>query len=123
MVERLNDRVARHLDPAAQIIPERDAELVAGLDETEESIAAISANVASRPGMPQALLHGSFGKLRTVVLSSMISLLRILAHARRHSALRCPVKRCHVCVDPSTGNPMNPRSRRSPRSSSQSLAW
>jgi len=30
--------------------PDRDAELVAGLDETEESIAAIPADVASRPG-------------------------------------------------------------------------
>src|SRR5258708_4438342 len=50
MVERLNDRVSRYLERAAQVVPDRDAELVAGLNETEESIATIPANVASRPG-------------------------------------------------------------------------
>src|ERR1700676_570197 len=50
MVERLNDRVSRYLEPAAQIVPDRDSELVAGLNETEESIATIPADVASRPG-------------------------------------------------------------------------
>ena len=50
MVERCNDRVPRDLEPATQIIPDRDAELVACLDETEESIATIPADVASRPG-------------------------------------------------------------------------
>ena len=50
MVERLNDCVPRHIEPAAQIILERDAEFVAGLDETEEGIAAVPPDVASRPG-------------------------------------------------------------------------
>ena len=50
MVERFNDRVPRLLEPAAQIVPDRDAEFVAGPDETEEGVATIPADAASRPG-------------------------------------------------------------------------
>jgi hypothetical protein len=46
MVKRFNDRMPRHPEPAAQIIPDLDTELVAGLDETEEGIATIPADVA-----------------------------------------------------------------------------
>ena len=42
MIEWLNEDVPRHLEPAAQIIPERDAELIAGLGETQQRIAAIA---------------------------------------------------------------------------------
>src|SRR5450755_3654649 len=45
MVEWFDDRVPGDFEPAAQIIPDLDAELVAGLDETEESIAAVPADV------------------------------------------------------------------------------
>jgi hypothetical protein len=50
MVERCNDRVPRYLEPATHIIPDRDAEPVAGLDDAEGCIATIPADVASRPG-------------------------------------------------------------------------
>ena len=50
LVERLNERVPGYLEPAAQIVPDRDAELVAGLDETEESIAAVPPDVAPCAG-------------------------------------------------------------------------
>jgi hypothetical protein len=40
MVERLDHDVPRHLEPAAQIIPERDAKLVAGLGQSQKRIAA-----------------------------------------------------------------------------------
>ena len=45
MVERLNEGVARHLEPAAQIVPHRNAELVAGLGETQKRIAAVATNL------------------------------------------------------------------------------
>ena len=48
MVQRFDDRVPGDFKPAAQIIPDRDAELVTGLEETEESVAAVPSDVASR---------------------------------------------------------------------------
>ena len=48
MVERFNDRVPHDFEPAAQIIPERDAQFVTRLGETEESITTIPADVAPR---------------------------------------------------------------------------
>src|SRR3954452_19468842 len=50
LVERLDECVAHHLEPAAQIIPDRDAEFVAGLGEAQESITAVAADLAARPG-------------------------------------------------------------------------
>lgn len=50
MVERLNDPVSRHLESAAEIVPDRDTEFVACLGETQESIAAVAADIAARPG-------------------------------------------------------------------------
>src|SRR3954453_19585269 len=50
LVERLDECVAHHLEPAAQIIPDRDAEFVAGLGEAQESITAVAADIAARPG-------------------------------------------------------------------------
>jgi hypothetical protein len=47
MVERFDDCVSGDFEPAAQIIPERDAQFVARLGKTEKSIAAVSANVAA----------------------------------------------------------------------------
>ena len=47
MVERLNEDVPRHLEPAAQIVPDRDAKLIAGLGETQKRIAAIAADIAA----------------------------------------------------------------------------
>src|SRR3984957_21219912 len=41
MVERIDDRVPGDFEPAAQIIPDRDAELVTRLGETEKSVTAI----------------------------------------------------------------------------------
>ena len=50
MVEWFDDRLPGEPEPAAQIIPERDAQFVTRLEETEESIAAVPADVAPRPG-------------------------------------------------------------------------
>ena len=50
MVERFNDRVPGDFESAAQIIPDRDAELVTRFGETEESITTIPTDVASCPG-------------------------------------------------------------------------
>src|SRR4051812_50207344 len=50
MVERLDECVAGNLESAAQIIPDRDAEFVAGLGEAQESITAVAADIAARPG-------------------------------------------------------------------------
>src|SRR3954465_5889959 len=50
LVERLDEYVAHHLEPAAPIIPDRDAEFVAGLGEAQESITAVAADIAARPG-------------------------------------------------------------------------
>src|SRR3954469_25449663 len=52
LVERLDECVAHHLEPAAQIIPDRDAEFVAGLGEAQESITAVAADIAARPARP-----------------------------------------------------------------------
>ena len=38
MVERCNDQVPHDFEPAAQIIPNRDAQFVTRLRETEESV-------------------------------------------------------------------------------------
>ena len=50
MIERSKDDVSRHPEPAAQIIPDRDAEFVAGLGEAQERVAAIAADIAPCPG-------------------------------------------------------------------------
>src|SRR5665213_3340514 len=50
MVERFDDRVPGDFEPAAQIIPDRDAQFVTRLEETEESIAAVAADVAPCAG-------------------------------------------------------------------------
>ena len=42
--------MTRDAEPAAEIIPERHAELGAGLGEAEESIAAITAEIAACSG-------------------------------------------------------------------------
>ena len=43
---RFDDHVSHHLEPAAQIIPDRDAEFVTRFGETEESVTAVSSDVA-----------------------------------------------------------------------------
>src|SRR5271165_294582 len=48
--EGMPERVPCHPEPAAQIVPDRDAELVAGLGEAEESIPAVAAGIAACPG-------------------------------------------------------------------------
>jgi hypothetical protein len=40
-------RVVRHLEPRAEIVPDGDFEFCAGLDETEEGVAAVAAGIAS----------------------------------------------------------------------------
>src|ERR1700722_8186112 len=37
----------RHLEPATQIVPQREAELVAGFGQSKKRIAAIAANIAA----------------------------------------------------------------------------
>ena len=37
-------------EPVAEVVPDRDAEFVTGFDEPQESIAAITAGIASCPG-------------------------------------------------------------------------
>src|SRR5476651_332836 len=50
MVERADHHVPRDLEPASQIIPDRDAQLIAGLGQTEECISAIAASIAACSG-------------------------------------------------------------------------
>src|SRR3954470_14273949 len=50
MVERFDECVAHHLESAAQIIPDREAEFVAGLGEAQKSVTAVAAGVGARPG-------------------------------------------------------------------------
>src|SRR3979411_948604 len=50
MVQCFDDDVPCHLEPATEIIPDRDAELVAGLGQTEESIATVAAAIAACSG-------------------------------------------------------------------------
>src|SRR3954454_20718641 len=45
-----NERLACHVEPAAQVIPERDALLGTGLGQTEKSIAAVAADLAAGAG-------------------------------------------------------------------------
>ena len=54
MVQGFDDRVPDNFEPAAQIIPERDAQFVARLGKTEECIAAVPADVAPRAGADRA---------------------------------------------------------------------
>ena len=49
-IERLNDDVPGHLEPAAQIVPHLDAKFAAGLCQTQKRIAAVAAIVATCPG-------------------------------------------------------------------------
>jgi hypothetical protein len=50
MIERLKEPVPRHLEPAAQIVPDSDAKLFAGLDETKKCITAVATDIAACPG-------------------------------------------------------------------------
>src|SRR4051812_49933319 len=61
MVERLDECVAGNLESAAQIIPDRDAEFVAGLGEAQESITAVAADIAARPGTDLTAGGGAAG--------------------------------------------------------------
>src|SRR3954452_3762565 len=45
-----DERLACHVEPAAQVIPERDALLGTGLGQTEKSIAAIASDLAAGAG-------------------------------------------------------------------------
>ena len=47
MVERFDNDMSHDLQSATQIIPDRDAELIAGLCEAQKSITAIAADIAS----------------------------------------------------------------------------
>src|SRR6478609_356671 len=49
MVERFNHGVPGHFEPAAEVVPRRDAQLVAGLGETQKRIATIATGIAARP--------------------------------------------------------------------------
>ena len=57
VIERLNQDVPRHLEPAAQIVPERDAKLVAGLGQAKKRITAIAASIAACSGADLAPGH------------------------------------------------------------------
>jgi hypothetical protein len=46
----LKDPMPGHLEPVPEIIPDRDAELVTGLGEAQESVATIEADIAACPG-------------------------------------------------------------------------
>jgi hypothetical protein len=50
MVERFDQGMPYDPESAARIIPNRDAEFVAGLGQAQKSIAAVAADVAARPG-------------------------------------------------------------------------
>ena len=50
MLKRLDDGVSDHPEPAAQIIPNGDAELVTSLGQTEKRITTITADLAACPG-------------------------------------------------------------------------
>ena len=50
MVERFNDRGPHHLEPAAQIIPDRDAQFVTRLGEAQEPIMGLPAGLTSGSG-------------------------------------------------------------------------
>lgn len=50
MVERFDNGLACHLEPAAQIVPEADPEFGAGFGEAKERIAVVAAKVASGSG-------------------------------------------------------------------------
>jgi len=50
MVERFDQGMPGDPESAAQIIPDRDAEFVASLDQAEEGIAAVAPDVAACPG-------------------------------------------------------------------------
>ncbi len=49
-IERLDDNVSGPREPAAQISPDRDAELVAGLGQARNRIAAVAAGIAAGSG-------------------------------------------------------------------------
>src|SRR5690349_10593614 len=49
MVERFDECVSRDLESAAQVVPDRDAEFVAGLGKAQKSIPAVAADIAACP--------------------------------------------------------------------------
>src|SRR5919112_423878 len=52
-----DQRLPRHVEPAAQVIPERDGVLGAGLGETEKGIAAFTAGITAGSGTDLAADH------------------------------------------------------------------
>src|SRR5271168_4176573 len=79
-VKGLNKPVPGHLQPAAQIIPHRYAELVAGFGEAQKRIAAIAADIAAGSGadLPPGdvttdVIFGTVGVQRRFRPSSTIS--------------------------------------------------
>src|ERR1700676_4456562 len=83
MVERFNEHGPRHPESAAEIIPDRDAEFVTGLDQTQECIAAITAVIAPRPGTDFAP-----GDLTADVVLGTICVERDLRPVQHHQQLR-----------------------------------
>ena len=78
--------LARDGQPGAEVIPEGDAELCAGLGEAEEGVAAVAAGVASGAGADLApddlaanVVFRSVGVERDVGRSSTISNSPLLA--------------------------------------------
>jgi hypothetical protein len=91
MVERLDDPVSGHLERAGQIVPDCDAELVAGLGEAQESVATIAADSAACPGADLSchvapdIVFRSFGVERD---------LRPVQHYQQLSLVGMQRKRC-----------------------------
>ena len=65
--------VAGDGEPVAEVVPEGDAELGAGLSQTEEGISAVAAGVAARPAADLAL-----GDLTTNIVLRAVSYVRKL---------------------------------------------
>ncbi len=57
MIERLNEDVPGDLEPAAQIVPERNAKFVTGLGEAKKRITAIAAGITACSGAHLAPGH------------------------------------------------------------------
>src|SRR3954469_13733483 len=72
----------RHLESAAQIVPDRDAEFIASLGEAQKSIAAVTADVAAGPGADLAP-----GDLAADIVLRAVDVQRGLGTVQHHQQL------------------------------------
>src|SRR5260370_42459736 len=77
--QRRNERLAGHAQAAAQIIPECDAMLCAGLGKPKEGIPAIASAIAAGPGADLAPDH-----LTTNVVFRAVGVKRYLRPVQHH---------------------------------------